>query len=492
VEVSAEHPSIRRNRAVVAFGQLNHGARQARAGADAGMDFITLDGRTFQGQMAADAVQLFFRAQFGFDCQQAQAGAAAGHALDAQGIMDRLSQHLETAADADHLAAIAQVAQQRGFPAAGAQPLQVGAHVLAAGQDDQVGRGNSFAHADKLQIHVGMQAQGVEIGVIADARQARHDDAEFFSGESRHGPGQRVLGFQVKIVEIGQHAQHRLAATRLQPVQTGFQQANIAAKTVDDEALDPCLLGPGQQFQRAHQMGEHAAAVDVGNDHHRAVGGFGEAHVGDVAVAQVDFRRAARPFHHDEIVGLLQPREGFQHLAQQARLVAVVIPRLQVADGVALDDDLGAGIAVGLEQHRVHVAVRREAAGLRLHRLGAADFAAVHGHGAVERHVLRLERRHTETAPGKDAADARHQRALAGVRGAALNHQYFAAHGKLLNAFSNRRHSSSCPGRPKRRLGGDSQRRSQIPCCASFSWIAAARSVLTHWNSALPPHGGRP
>ena len=49
-------------------------------------------------------------------------------------------------------------------------------------------------------------------------------------------------------------------------------------------------------------MREHAAAVDVGDEEHRAVGGRGETHVGDVTVAQVNLGRAARAFDHDEVI----------------------------------------------------------------------------------------------------------------------------------------------------------------------------------------------
>ncbi len=54
------------------------------------------------------------------------------------------------------------------------------------------------------------------------------------------------------------------------------------------------LLGGRQQFQRTDQMGENTAPVDVGHQDHRAIHGLGKAHVGDVAVAQVDLGRATR------------------------------------------------------------------------------------------------------------------------------------------------------------------------------------------------------
>jgi hypothetical protein len=95
--------------------------------------------------------------------------------------------------------------------------------------------------------------------------------------------------------------------------QAGFEQADVAAKAVDDEALDARLLGGREQVQRADQMGEDAAAVDVGDQDHRAVDGFGEAHVGDVAVAQVDLGRAAGAFDEHAVVLRAQALPGFEH-----------------------------------------------------------------------------------------------------------------------------------------------------------------------------------
>ena len=61
--------------------------------------------------------------------------------------------------------------------------------------------------------------------------------------------------------------------------------------------------------------------------------------------------------------------------------------------------------------------------GARLQRLGAADLAAVRGHGGVVRHVLRLERQHAQAAPGEGAAKPGDQQGLADVRARALKHQ---------------------------------------------------------------------
>ncbi len=84
-------------------------------------------------------------------------------------------------------------------------------------------------------------------------------------------------------VQIRQHPEYRLARVPLQPIQPGLQQRQIATEAVDDESADAVALAVTQQCQRPHQVRENAAAVDVGDEHDRAVDRFRESHVGNVA-----------------------------------------------------------------------------------------------------------------------------------------------------------------------------------------------------------------
>ncbi|MNJ28971.1 hypothetical protein D3C77_235270 [compost metagenome] len=170
-------------------------------------------------------------------------------------------------------------------------------------------------------------------------------------------------------------------------------------------------------------MGEHPAAINVGNQDHRAVHRFGKAHVGNIAGTQVDLRWRAGAFDHYHRVPGTQALMRRQHRLHGDDLVVVVRHRVHAGDRAAMDDDLSAGVAIGLEQHRVHVGVRRQPSGLSLNRLGPADLAAVLGHGTVERHVLRLERHHRHALAQQPAAQRGHQGALAGIGGGALHHQ---------------------------------------------------------------------
>ncbi|MNN45515.1 hypothetical protein D3C81_1598540 [compost metagenome] len=183
-----------------------------------------------------------------------------------------------------------------------------------------------------------------------------------------------------------------------------------------------------------------------------------------------------------------------QHGLHRDGFVVVVGNRVHRGDGTTMDDHLRASVAVRLEQHRVHVGVRFEMSGLRLHRLRATNLTAISGHGTVERHVLRLERYDRNALTSCPAAQRRHQCAFAGVGSGALHHQ--GGHGwslvKAIKACSRRVSSVASAGRPKRRLLLWVKMRRRMPRRAMNACSVSACSVISHWNSAQPPWGSKP
>ena len=115
-----------------------------------------------------------------------------------------------------------------------------------------------------------MQAQRVEVIVIGDARIGRRHHLQLRLALGHCGGADGILGVEHQAVQVGQDAKYRLAGPLFQPAQPRFEQGDVAAETVDHKALDPVLLGRREQVQRADQMGKDAAAVDVGNEDHRA------------------------------------------------------------------------------------------------------------------------------------------------------------------------------------------------------------------------------
>ncbi len=136
-------------------------------------------------------------------------------------------------------------------------------------------------------------------------------------------------------------------------------------------------------MQGADQMRKHAAAIDIRHQYHRAVHRLGKAHIGDIALPQVDFRRTAGALHHNHLILLAQTLVRCQHRLHRGGFVIVVNPGVHILQRATVNDHLGTGIGIGLEQHRVEVGVRLETAGHGLYRLGPADFATVHGDRAV-------------------------------------------------------------------------------------------------------------
>ena len=103
------------------------------------------------------------------------------------------------------------------------------------------------------------------------------------------------------------------------------EKRGIAPETIDDEAHDFRRVGRVDHGLGADDLRDHAAAIDVADERHRHIGGLREAHIGDVALTQIDLRGAARSFDEDEIGLRLQPVEALEHRREQARLQALDI-----------------------------------------------------------------------------------------------------------------------------------------------------------------------
>jgi hypothetical protein len=161
--------------------------------------------------------------------------------------------------------------------------------------------------------------------------------------------------------EERQQAERRPAGAALDVLHAIGEQRGIAAEAIDDEADDHRGISRIDDGLRADDAGDHAAAVDVAQQHHRHVGGAGEAHVGDIRRAQVHFRRRARALDQHQIGLGRKLGETLQHRAEQLGLHRLVLARLGGADHLALHYDLRADLALRLQQHRIHVDAERHA-----------------------------------------------------------------------------------------------------------------------------------
>ncbi len=285
------------------------------------------------------------------------------------------------------------------------QPVEVAARAFAAGQNDQIARWNGLTGTHPAHLDLGMQAQRIEVGVVTDARQHGYRDPQALHIFDHAGiAGQGVLCFQMQTLQVGQHAQHGFARLLGQPIQPRRQQTDITAEAIDNQSGNPCSLAGREQGQGAVQMGEYATPVDVAHQPHRAVRCLGEAHVSDVLVTQVNFRRAAGAFNEHHVISGTEPLIRCQHGLHGNRLVVMIAPGVHVGQCPPVDNDLRTDVSIGFEQHRVHIGMRFQEGCLGLHRLSAADFATVHSDCAVESHVLGFKGDHAHAAPRQQAA----------------------------------------------------------------------------------------
>src|SRR5207248_6808132 len=66
------------------------------------------------------------------------------------------------------------------------------------------------------------------------------------------------------------------------------EQARVAAEFVDDVADQPLALALRQQRVRSDELRDNAAALDIADQRDRHIGRFRKAHIGYVALTQID------------------------------------------------------------------------------------------------------------------------------------------------------------------------------------------------------------
>ena len=216
----------------------------------------------------------------------------------------------------------------------------------------------------------------------------------------------------------------------------------VAAELVDHEAGDVRLVGGSSSASVPNSEANTpprsmSATITTGNRASR------QTHVRQVAVAQVDLGRAAGALADDDVVARAQVGERAGDDRSELVLERAVGARVGVGVRLAHHDHLAVSLARRLDQHRVHRRLRLDAGGRRLHRLRAADLAAVEGHDRVERHVLRLERRDADPLALQPAADPGGDDRLAGIRVRAGDEQRALHRARCTAAAQHRRTASA-------------------------------------------------
>ena len=306
--------------------------------------------------------------------------------------------------------------------AALAQPAEVAERIFTARQDHHIHARQLLRLANIADADVRLRRQRVEIGKIGDVRHLNHGNlniapvgAQIFPFLQRDA----VLIFKID-VQPRHDAEHRDAGERFYLLDPGIQQRHVAAKFINNHALDPRALAIVQQRERAVDRGEYAAAIDIRHEDHRALGHLGHAHIDDVAIAQIDLRRTSCPFQHQHIMFGGQAVINREDLFPQARFIFVIAHRVHIGRHLAHQHHLRFAVAGWLKQHRVHAHIRDNTRRFGLENLRAAHLFAIRRDTGIKRHILRFKRRGALPVLIKDAAQPRDQHAFADVRSGAL------------------------------------------------------------------------
>lgn len=356
------------------------------------------------------------------DVEEAQPGHPPRSGLDR--VVDPAPEHLVAGADPED-----------GRPGAdhgvGQAPLtdpgEVGDGRPTAREHDQVSVVEVVGASGPAQAHRRLHHEGVEVGGVGQVRQPddRHPHGR---GRAGRAGGRRqveaVLEAEHRVLaEVREDAEHRQAGASGQLGVTGLQQGGVAAEPVEDEAAHLTTQVVRQQRPGPVRRGEGPAAVDV--DHHdgRHPRRGREGEVDQVTVQQVDLRGSARALRDHPVVLGPKGRERLEnHVTQTPRRLAVR-RGVRRPDLVTEDHEVAGPGRGGLEEDRVHPAVRGHPCRPRLHGLGASDLTPVVGDRGVVGHVLGLERRDVSTRVGPDPAQGGGDGGLAGTTGGTADQQ---------------------------------------------------------------------
>ena len=269
----------------------------------------------------------------------------------------------------------------------------------------------------------GSSFRGIEVVEIGDPGQDRRRDLQRRVGlrlDEREVDG--ILRRQlVGVPEPRHHAERRPAGKPQDRRKAFVEEANVAAELVDQKRPNEAAVRLVEDRSGADEAGDDAAPVDIADEDHRHAGGPGEAHIGDVAVAQIGLRRAAGALDHDE-VRLAPSRRKLS--STKGRRSARALPergRFELSETLALDDDLRAAIASRASRGPGSCG-RSQQPGRRGPGAPARGRSRRPRRRGVVRHVLRLERADTQPPPREKTAESRDEEGLADIRAGALDH----------------------------------------------------------------------
>ena len=233
------------------------------------------------------------------------------------------------------------------------------------------------------QRHIFISLKGAKVRVIGNPGQTDHRNIQKLPLLSPvKPPGKAVLLIHIH-VDIGNDSRHRDAAQTLKDLYARLQNFTIPPKFIDDRGLHPAAF---LRFQKRHcpvKLREYAAPVDVAHQHHRRVHQLCQAHVDNILLLEIDFRRTSRSLYDNDIIFRCQRIVRIHYRREKLSLAFIVFHGAHIALNSAVHNHLAPHIRGGLEQNGIHAHIRFQPRGLCLHHLSPAHFFSVSGNKGI-------------------------------------------------------------------------------------------------------------
>ena len=204
-----------------------------------------------------------------------------------------------------------------------------------------------------------------------------------------------IFLIDIDIFIIRYHAQDWHTTNIFEHLASLVEKTHIATKLIDNDAFDELSVLGALQHDATIDGSKHAPSVDIAHQNDICLCMSRHRHIHQIAIFQIDFCDTASTLHHNGIIAFGQTIESIADLLAEVDFrctTTPVIVGIFVADGLAIQNDLGSMVALGLQQQGVHVRMTRNARSLSLNSLSASYLESFWCSIRVQCHILSLER----------------------------------------------------------------------------------------------------
>ena len=160
-------------------------------------------------------------------------------------------------------------------------------------------------------LQIWIVAQRIKVIKVCDPRQPEADDMGFSRPQWR-GNVERVFGGEFpRLRKIGQNAKTLPSGAGFHHTISIVKKAHIATELVDDKPPYHRFVCWIKNGLCTHQLCDHTATINIAHKHHGHICRTRKTHIRDIALSQVHFGRASRPFDQHDINTVLKALETF-------------------------------------------------------------------------------------------------------------------------------------------------------------------------------------